>query len=281
MRTFTPGQLQALVLLLGDDDHRTASVARETLLTARDGAIPYLTEAAASAEPLLRGRARLLLEEVRVALLEERLVAYAAQDDAEMDLLEGALLLAAYEHPWLDATAVEAKLDRMAAAVKERLPDGFSPTIGLRVLGAVLFGQFGFRGGSYADPDMSYLDSVLERRMGLPISLAVVYTLVGRRAGLPVSGVNLPFFFLARYETDGGPVFVDCYNRGRLLTRDDCAAIVASGGGQFADVQLQAETPRYILARMLTNLERVYRDRREQARAETAARFRGLLLGEH
>lgn len=280
MQTYTPGELQALVVLLGDDDNRTMAVAKEALLSVRERAVPYLHDAAGSADPQLRGRARLLLEELRVALLTDRIAAYADQDDDAMDLLEGALLLAEYAHPWLDRQAVEQRLTEMAAAVRDRLPGQFSPTGGLRVLGSVIFGQYGFRGGSYSDPDESYLDTVLARRTGLPISLAVLYTLVGRRAGLPVSGVNLPFFFLARYETDGGPVFVDCYNRGRLLTRDDCAAIVASGGGKFADVQLQAEVPRYILARMLTNLERVYRDRREQVRADMVVRFRSLLLGE-
>lgn len=280
MKTYSQGQLQALIMLLGDDDARTASVARNALRDAGESAVPFLQQASASADPQLRGRSRLLLEEVRTELLARRIAEYAEQDDSDMDLLEGALLVAEYAHPDLNGDEVRRFVEEAAEAVVSRLGSSFSDMDGLRALGTVLFDQYGLRGGSFSDPDESYINRVISRRTGLPISLAVVYTLVGRRAGLPVSGVNLPFFFLARYETECGPVFVDCYNRGRLLDRDDCEAIVTGGGGRFAEVQLRAEVPRYVLARMLSNLDRVYRGLKDENKAQTAVRFRNVLLRE-
>jgi regulator of sirC expression with transglutaminase-like and TPR domain len=280
VRSYSPGELHALVILLGDDSPDTVSVARTALLEAEEVAVPFLEEAAASRDPQIRGRARLLLEDLRIRVLGRRLADYAGQDDAEMDLLEGALLLAEYAYPDLDWLAIRRFLDEASAAVRSRLGSHYTPADGLRELGHVLFDQYGFRGGKFSDPEESYLNRVIERRTGLPIALAVLYTLIGRRAGLPVSGVNLPFFFVARYETDDGPVFIDCYNRGRLLTRGDCAAIVTGGGGRFAEVQLRAEVPRHILTRMLTNLENVYRSMKAEKQTEAVIRFRGILLGE-
>ena len=219
MRAFSERELQALIVLLGDDDGPTAAVVRGALLEAGEAARPHLEEAQQSADAQVRGRARLLMEELRLAELGRRVAEYAALDDERMDLLEGALLVAEYAHPNVDRTAAHQFIEGAAAMVRARLNHPLGAQDGLAAMTSVLFDRLGFRGGKFADPDESYLNRVIERRTGLPVSLSVAYVLVGQRSGLPVSGVNLPHFFVARYETEDGPVFVDCFQGGRLLSR--------------------------------------------------------------
>jgi regulator of sirC expression with transglutaminase-like and TPR domain len=130
----------------------------------------------------------------------------------------------------------------------------------------------GLRGNErdYHDPRNSFLNEVLERRLGIPISLSVVWMEVARRAGLPLDGVGFPGHFLAKYVSPGGTaIFVDAYNGGEMLSADECVARYrARTGGRDLDRRyLAAVSPRQILARMLHNLRRIYLERRDDVRA--------------
>lgn len=182
---------------------------------------------------------------------------------------EGAMLIAAHVYPDLDVDAEVARLDELAAGCPE-------PT--LAGLVAHLFGELGFRGNveDYGDPRNSYLNDVLERRVGLPITLSVVVMEVGRRLGIPLAGVGLPGHFVVRHE--GVPrVLLDPFERGRELTVDDCAERVAAvygGAVLFTPSMLQPVGPRAILARMLANLKQRFSMTGDAVAAEWALRLR-------
>ena len=153
-------------------------------------------------------------------------------------------------------------LDDLAAEAEQVMPDGDPQDRGL-ALARFLFDTLAFQGNrqDYGDPRNSYLNQVLDRRLGLPISLSVIFLEVGRRLRLPVAGVGLPGHFIAAIEADAGPAYLDPFDRGRPLSPADCAALVAASTGltvAFDPDWLRPTPPRAIVARMLNNLRNVY-----------------------
>jgi regulator of sirC expression with transglutaminase-like and TPR domain len=194
--------------------------------------------------------------------LEELLSWMAREHAAEVDLAEVALLLAREEYGDVDVEAVLGELDAMAHDVRPRLRGPLAARVA--GLSRYLFHELGFRGNTqnYYDPRNSYLNEVLDRRTGLPITLSLVAMAVGTRAGLEVQGVGLPGHFVARAvapEEEG--VLFDPFHNGRLLTPSQCEALVEQvTGARFhatAD-NLAAATPHAITVRLLSNLKGVY-----------------------
>jgi regulator of sirC expression with transglutaminase-like and TPR domain len=132
------------------------------------------------------------------------------------------------------------------------------------------FGRLGFHGNSedYFDPRNSYLNDVIDRRTGIPITLCALYAEVGRRLGLPVCGVGFPGHFLAKCTTPRGEIIVDCFNA-RTLNRQDCQELLRSmfpGRPRLDDAMLEPASPQDIVSRMLNNLRRLHSSRRDFAR---------------
>ena len=173
--------------------------------------------------------------------------------EAEIPLDEGALLIAAHAYPGLDVAREQARLDGIAAGCASATLDG---------LRQHLFGVLGFKGNTerYADARNSFLNDVLERRTGIPISLAVVAMEVGRRIGVPLEGVGMPGHFLVRHGADPA-LLIDPFGGGRLLDVGDCERLFRSMHGPdvpFDAALLAPVGPRAILARMLANLRQLY-----------------------
>ena len=171
--------------------------------------------------------------------------------DAEIPLDEAALLIAACARPDLDIGAELGRLDELAAGCPEPTLEG---------LCAHLFGELGFRGNTeqYQDPDNSYLDQVMLRRVGIPISLSVLTMEVARRLGVELDGVGMPGHFLIRHRTDPG-TYLDPFGGGQRLDAPGCRAIFANlGGTSWDDSYLQPVGARAILSRMLLNLQGLF-----------------------
>ena len=191
--------------------------------------------------------------------------------DEDIDLGRAALLLAKIEAPDLDVDTWLERLDELGAAVRDRAVGAASDYQRLDALTKHLYGEMGFRGNSedYYDPRNSFLDQVLERRLGIPISLAVLLMEVGRRADIPLFGVGLPGHFLVRHARHVELV-LDPFDRGRILTRVECAKILERVFGDEASLEekmLRPVGPRHILARMHHNLRAIYFKRRDLKKA--------------
>lgn len=195
-------------------------------------------------------------------------------DDVRLD--EGALLIAAHAYPDLDVDVELAKLDELASGC----PEGERDLAGLR---RYLFDTLGFRGNEehYRDPRNSFLNDVLDRRLGIPITLSVVAIEVGRRLGVPLVGVGLPGHFLVRHMAVP-PALVDPFNGGRELTPAECEALVQRIYGDevaFRPSLLAPVGSRLILARMLNNLRQVYQGRGDAPSAAWVLRLRAGIPG--
>lgn len=173
-----------------------------------------------------------------------RFVDLVTQPDADIPLDEAALLIAAHDHP-VDVAEQLRMLDDLAAEIDVR--DAAS-------LAHNLFVTRGFAGNTvdYTDPQNSYLDLVISRRLGLPITLSVLMIEIGRRLGIPLAGVGMPGHFLV--GTDGA--FVDPFHRGAVLDRTDAQTLFerTHPGAPFVDAYLEAVSTPMLLARMLANL---------------------------
>ena len=193
-----------------------------------------------------------------------------------------ALLIAAEEYPDLPLERYLADLDRLATRVGERLHRDAGPREILARMNRVLVEEEGFRGNSenYYDPRNSYLNEVLDRRTGIPITLSLVYIEVGRRVGFALQGVGFPGHFLVKHKSGDAELVVDPFASGRILTEDDCRSRLVELFGrelEFQPAHLEASSPRQMLVRMLYNLKSIYSSRQDDRRA-LAAVERILLL---
>jgi regulator of sirC expression with transglutaminase-like and TPR domain len=189
------------------------------------------------------------------------------------DLAPAALAIARVEYPSLDNGPYLALLDRMGDAASSRIGGAGPFEDAVRAFNEYLYDELGFRGNRhrYDDPRNSFLNEVLNRRTGIPISLAVVYLEVARRAGLRISGINFPGHFLLRApmldradgpsRSDDDVLIVDPFHAGALLSETDCRELLRQHVGDaaaFDRTLLEPATRHQIVVRMLVNLRRLY-----------------------
>ena len=182
--------------------------------------------------------------------------------DSDADLTRAALELARDAYPELEMQPSLTWLDERAAELKPGLA-ARDERESLHELAACLADRHGLIGTeeAYQDPDSSYLQRVIETRRGIPISLSVIYVAVAERLGLPLMGVSAPMHFLARVETGEGPLFLDAFSGGRVLTLSECLQWL-SGVTSFSEDKLLSALdpvgPRVVIVRMLNNLKVLY-----------------------
>ena len=210
------------------------------------------------------------------AILElGKLVESPAADEVggDFDLALGALLIASTDDSNVDIDGVMGNLDRMAAAASSRIPDDGNELQQLNAVTDLLFGVIGLSGNrdDYYDPRNSYLNHVMERRLGIPVTLSLLCMEVGRRAGVPILGIGMPGHFLIRHRDEPG-FFVDSFNGGLLLSQDECGALLREAAGDAVRLEshhLNPVSPREMLARILRNLKAIYWDREDFDRCIT------------
>ncbi|HZS10988.1 MAG TPA: transglutaminase-like domain-containing protein [Nitrospirales bacterium] len=273
-------QIRALIRLLSDEDNRVARTISSKLVEIGDSAVPLLLEAEIE-QPEMARRIEEVLDEIRGSRLEEELQAMVARPPDQVDLERCAFLICRYAFSSLDVTTYTRQLDEMAGEVRDRMGRRVSGEEAVKTLNRYLFTEQGFRGNTknYYEADNSYLNRVLDRKTGIPISLAMVYLLVGRRLGLPVYGIGMPGHFLVKFESERYKVFVDCFNSGALLTEKDCARFLIQAGYGFEEKYLHKSLPTAILTRTLKNLIAIYNKMDECVKAERFTRFIHVLEG--
>ncbi len=180
-----------------------------------------------------------------------------------IDLVEGALLIAQAEYLDLDRSAYRGRLEEMGREAREVCanPPWATTRERLEKLSRVFSERWRFHGNrdDYYDPRNSFLNDVLDRRTGIPITLSLVYIEIGRRAGVELVGIGMPGHFLAGCA-GRSDLFVDAFSEGAILTGDDCAARLRELQPELVwrPEFLKPVGPRQILTRMLNNLLEIY-----------------------
>ncbi len=184
--------------------------------------------------------------------------------DEQIDLTRAALIIARTEYPNLDLNPYIARIYSLADRVRERVADLGDPAETIAALNSVLFDEENFCGNrqDYYDPRNSFLNDVLDRRLGIPITLALVYMEVAAHVGFPLVGVGMPgHFLLKHYDVEGRELLLDPFNRGSVLTRTDCQRRldqIYAGQLPLQSEYLMAVSRRQMLTRVLNNLKSIY-----------------------
>jgi regulator of sirC expression with transglutaminase-like and TPR domain len=193
---------------------------------------------------------------------------YQEVSQPEIDLAKASLYFAQAEYFDLDPQEYLNILDTIAAEIDARLASERYPLKVIQTINQYLFNTLGFRGNqkNYYDPDNSFLHKVLDRKLGIPISLSVVYLAIAKRLDFPMQGVGLPGHFLIRPDFEDAEIFVDPFNRGEIMFEDDCQQKLDETYQQKFKLDpnwLAPVSNKEILVRMLNNLKFIYLHRRE------------------
>jgi len=204
--------------------------------------------------------------------LNQRFLAEVSQADEEINLARAALMVAREEYPQLSEEGYLGQLDLLAEETRDRLNDENAHIVVLQELLSSLYERSGFRGNreAYYDPRNSFLNDVLDRKLGIPLTLGIVVLEVGWRLGLPLEGVNFPGHFLIRFKGEAMDLLVDPYDGGAVRFEDEAQELldrVYGGIIRIHDSFLKAATKREMLVRLLMNLKSLYLNVKDHPRA--------------
>lgn len=202
----------------------------------------------------------------------QRFTEEVRRSESDLDLARAALLVAQEQYPQLPVEMYLARLDALAEEVRGRMGEEGAPILVLQELVATLYERHGFKGNAdaYYDPRNSFLNDVLDRRTGIPLTLGIVLLEVGWRLGLPLEGVTFPHHFLVRYRGEEMDLLLDPFDQGTARTEDEAQELLDRVYGGMVRVQpsfLQTATRRDMLTRLLNNLKAIHLNTGDEARA--------------
>ena len=183
--------------------------------------------------------------------------------DEPLPLLESMLLVAAEEHDRMDVLTEIGRVMTIAAEAKQRVDAQSNPFARIEALRSFVFDEIGFKGNvdHYDDPRNSFLDDVIDRKLGIPLTLSVITIEIARVAGLDAQGVGLPGHFIVRIDEQGRQLLMDPFHGGHMITIEDCKDLVVRTTGRaslFRRDSLDVASPRAMLNRLLMNLKRIH-----------------------
>lgn len=192
--------------------------------------------------------------------------------EPELDLARAALLIAREQYPQIPVDHYLARLDQLAEEARDRLDVEMAPPLVLQEALDTVYRRHRFRGNrdAYYDPRNSFLNDVMDRRLGIPLTLGIVLLEVGWRLGLPLEGVSFPHHFLVRYKGDAVDLLIDPFDGGRVRFEDEAQELldqVYGGMVRMRESFLRPATKRDMIVRMLNNLKGLYLNVRDDARA--------------
>ena len=270
-------QRTALISLLGDEDVGVFETVHAKIVSFGPEVVNWLRPHTLSNDPLLRRRAQQIIRSFERKASDESFMNFCASRGEDLPLEEGVWSLARTQYPEINVAAYDALFDAYAAALRTRINFTGNAEEILDTLNRYLFNELHFspNEANYYDPDNSYLNRVLDKRTGNPISLCTVYLLLGRRLKLPITGIGLPGHFVCRYQTSTAEIYVDAFNRGKLLTKADCIKYLLHTHHGLEEGYLAPVTPRRMLLRMCANLHQIYL---HNELADETARFQRYLV---
>jgi len=238
-----------------DPDPEVRAAAREKLLEVGPEALPALTKCASSASPKTRAGLWGILREIHKRQFKSELQNFAA-NPRSVTLERAALALSGIANPDLDVDSYVAKLNAFSNDLILLLAPKSETEFNLEAFQNFMAGELGFTGNSddYYNPANSFVDQVIDRRSGIPITLCLIYMVVGSKAGLRVEGVGLPGHFVVRFGEADADIYLDPFHGGRPMTHHDCRRLVSNRGLDFSEEYLEPATPSAIIGRMCRNL---------------------------
>lgn len=256
--------MEAAVSLLGDHDAVVARACRAQLLQWGEPVRPLLLVATLTDEPRLRIRARSVLRSLDVRLWASEVFQVLSENREAGNLFEGCTLLSAADGRGMALPEMKRRIRYFADRLRPRIA-GRSSRTSAKLLSSLMSVELGFQGerACFYEPRNVQVHRVMERRLGLPISLSILYLLVGREAGLSMAGVGMPNHFLVRIH-GSRPMLLDPFHGGRAVTKADCVRYLrAAGYGSSAMDHLRDLHDREVLLSLARTLLRAYKNRND------------------
>lgn len=273
----TRSEQDALIKLLADEDPAVYEAVRLKILSCGPEAGDWLRPHVLSRDPVLRRHALDIIGHFDRQRADDDFLAFCLKHGEEFELEKGAWLLARTACPDINVEAYAAVLDDYAAELRERIKFDAGPRQIVGVINQYLFKELGFEGNerNFYEPQNSYLNFVLDRRTGNPITLSLFYLLLARRLQLPVTGIGMPGHFICRYQSTADEVYVDVFNRGQLLSKADCIQYLQRGNYSLSEDFLSPVSARRMFLRICSNLHQIYA---ELGLTAEATRFQRYLV---
>lgn len=245
-------QKDAILRLLRDNDPATVTLLKEQLIDSGSDGISALRDLLALDDAAVTAHVREVLERIETDEAQDEMLLCAHLFPEHGDIEAAWWLLTLCFEPAAPIAKLRRKLDAWGRRLRMLVAKAESARERLQALTTFMAEDLGFRGNAeeYYDPKNSLLSDVIETRLGIPISLAMLYVIIGRRANMQIDGINLPGHFIARYER----ILFDPFHQGRILSRPDCEAILARQRLKTESIYFAPASPRLVLMRMLTNL---------------------------
>ncbi len=274
---FSESQKQAILTLLADEDQGVFEQIRDTILERGPAAAEWLQQYTLDSDPLLRKRARGIVSHFEQQTADTEFLRFCLSSGEKLSVEEGVWLLAKTGFPEINIAAYIAVLDEYAEKLKDRIDFGACSEQMLATINYFLYHDLGYNGNiaNYYDPENSYLNRVVDRRTGNPISLCAIYMFVAKRLHLPIAGIGMPDHFLCRFQTSREEIYIDAFEKGKMLTRGQCTKLLIQRGHDPHDSFLAPISPRRMLLRICSNLQHAYTT---QDRTEDATRLQRYIV---
>jgi regulator of sirC expression with transglutaminase-like and TPR domain len=253
-------QKAALIRLLGDESPAVHQAVRGKILSYGLPVIEWLRPLTLSNEPALRQRSREIIQHLSRLQSDDKFLAFCLTEGYDLNLEQGAWLLAKTQYPEINIEAYQAVFDSHASELLERVDLRADADHVLGAFNDYIFGVLGFKGNeeNYYDPENSYLNRVMDRRTGNPINLCLIYMMLARRLRLPMTGIGLPGHFICRYQSSYEEYYIDVFNRGKLWTKANCVEYLQYRNYTVQDEYFAPLSPRRMLLRICGNLHQTY-----------------------
>jgi regulator of sirC expression with transglutaminase-like and TPR domain len=270
---FSAAQRQALTGLLDDPAPAVRAALMAHFTRNSRESVEFLRHVASQPDRALAAHANYFLRELKFSDPVAEFRGFIRSLNYELET--GALLLSRTVNPDLDIGACCALLDQMAARCRELIAEPSSARDKCRVLNRVLFHEYSFHGNveHYADPLNSFLDQVLIRRKGIPLSLSIIYLLVAERMNLTLEPVGLPGHFVVGCYDESLPFYIDAFNGGRFISADEAVEMIRQHGPKPTIADLAPTPVREVLCRCCRNLVNHYSVANDHERARLFAEF--------
>lgn len=258
----TKSEIESLVYLLDDPDPYVQSEVKNRLFELGENAVPLLDQ---QKSEIKDEESRELISEII------HWITYSSVEEDFLDVLEGGLrnlkqledavfILSRFDNPTLRESEYKQKLDRFAEMISDEVRYSLDQSEKMHKVLDFVFNELGFRGSTsdYYNPHNSYLNRVIDRRTGLPISLALIVLFIGRRLDLPFYGVNMPIHFMMKYKSDVEEVIIDPFDQGKIVSYNQCYYFLKQNGVEPKSEHFEKSSEIAILARCIRNLINSY-----------------------
>ena len=269
------GELQHLIKLLDDESDFVYENVKERLIYHGDNSINFIKEYADLKDPLIMMRANEIISMINFDQLYEKFRNLRLRNNKDL-LEEAVFLISMYGYPDVNIENYKMILDKMALYIEKRIDDrgllNHSTLDTINIINDYLFVERKFYGNSdnYYDPDNSFINKVLDKKVGIPVTISILYILLAKRLNLPIFGVNLPSHFIIKYQDSSEEFFIDPFNKGIVISRDEVIQFLDKLGldeEEFNHIPyLKIAEDKEIIKRVFANLINVYEKDKDELR---------------